>query len=191
MRSVNWKKFHQLTPEEQRDAFRDFETKMQKWMDTTVYPIMGSADRSEETDKHDLIVEVGNRSIKIEEKFRTSIFDDFLVELLGDVRHPLIDQGTEKFVHHKIGWFYYCDADYLMYAMCDSPLAEEANEIYSVDMKKLKTLFPEFIKNNTYTIPLLSKKGIGYSLNIAIPWSVLEMNSVAKVVHRKPASTSL
>jgi hypothetical protein len=162
---------------------------MQKWMDSTVYPKMGSVDRSEETDKHDLVVKLVGREIKVEEKFRTSIFDDFLIELLGDVRHPLIDQSSGKFVHHKIGWFYYCDADYVMYAMCDSPLAEEANKIYSVDIKKLKTLFPDFIKNNVYTIPKLSKKGIGYSLNIAIPWDILEMNEVAKIVYRKPAST--
>ena len=44
MRTVNWEKFHQLTSEEQRDAFRDFESRMQKWMDSTVYPKIGYID---------------------------------------------------------------------------------------------------------------------------------------------------
>ena len=180
-----WRKFYSLTEEEQRDANRNFEKKMQEWLDENFYPDYGKVDRSKETDKHDLLLLRKEKSYDVEEKFRKTVYNDFLLELLGDVKPPLIDFSNGKFVHQKIGWFYYCDADMVVYAMADSPIAETPTKIYIVNMRRLKKLFPQLIKDKMYNLVPINTNGIGYSLNIGIPWDVLIDNKVAMLKYEK------
>lgn len=165
---------------------------MQTWVDSNIYTKYGQPDRTQETDKHDLLLRMKTRSILVEEKFRQTIWSDFNIELLGDVVPPLITQATQKFVRQKIGWFYYCDADYILYSMNDSPLAESPERVYFINMKKMHENFADFIKQGVYSIPRINLTGIGYSLNLAIPWDVLEMNKIAtKVYQKEPTSTRI
>ncbi len=175
-RQNKWQQFHLLSKGEQRKAYEEFEAKMQKWLDKNFYPSLGKVTRSA-TDKRDLIVEIGKRQVSAEEKIRTKVWDDFLIEILQDVTPPLVEK--------KWGWLYYCNSDRLVYVMCDSPLAEEAEKIYVVKVKRFKEIFPELIKGGAYTLPGINKTGQGLSLNIAIPWSVLELNEVATKMYQK------
>ncbi len=43
------------------------------------------------------------RKIKIEEKFRTHVWNDFLIEILQDVLPPMSG--------YKLGWFYHCKSE--------------------------------------------------------------------------------
>lgn len=186
-----WREFHKLSAEEQKQAYVEFESKMRSWVDSNIYPKYGEIDRKQETDKHDLVLKMNSRDFKIEEKFRTSLWDDMNIELLGDVNPPLLDLASEKFVSKKMGWFYYCDADYILYSMSDSPIAKQPEEIYMINMYKLKRNFSSFIKERSYTLPPINHKGYGYSLNLAIDWKTLEENEIARRIYKKAHQPNL
>lgn len=103
----------------------------------------------------DVKLTFAGRDWTVEEKFRRKKYNgkdygDLLVE---------ITQDTETLA---LGWLYYTKAELLFYG--------EGNKIYFVWMNKLR----EFVGNNLDSFPtVISNKGWGRSVNIAIPWDVI------------------
>jgi len=111
---------------------------------------------------YDVKIEKDGRLIKIEEKARSQIYDDLLVEVMQD-----LESG-------KLGWFYNTTADLLLYGMWGNKIEPEM--MYVVNMQKLRKLvMNEFLKFEDK----ISVKGYGITFNKIINWSDLLWNKIA------------
>lgn len=106
---------------------------------------------------YDCEVLIDGKWIKVEEKYRSVDYRDFLIET---------NQDTKT---NNEGWLYYCKADYIFYGV--------ANKIYYIDLPKLR----EFINRvGDRFHKKISKKGWGITENLAIPWPVIIVNKIGE-----------
>ena len=73
---------------------------------------------------------------------------------------------------------YKIKADYLHYIICNS---SEPDYYYSFKWLKFKEFIFEYIKNTAKIEWIISKKGFGITLNIAIPLSSIPKNIYKKI----------
>ena len=112
-----------------------------------------------ENKKYDCVILIDKRWIKIEEKFRSKDWPDFLVEIIQDTKT------------NSPGWIYYTQADWILYGI--------GKKIYRVEVQKLR----EFLKFYENELDVkISEKGWGTTENLVIPWSVVIINSIGKIV---------
>lgn len=169
-----------LTPQQQKQLFFDFEKRMQVWSDKTLYPQAKlKVDRSSADQTKDLILitEKGTRFMA-EEKWRTSIYSDFLIELIQDVHTG------------NLGWFYKCRSKRIIYGMTSkfNYEAESPLVVFSVDMETLKRELHKLMQDGLNYRIVESKKGWGLSVNIAISWKDLKMMELAQEIYRDPTA---
>ena len=109
--------------------------------------------------KYDCVVLINGVWVKIEEKFRSKDWSDMAVELVQD---------TET---NSPGWLYYTEADWILYGMED--------RIYLVKVRELR----EFVKHykDKFNVKI-SKKGWGITENLIIPWTVIVVNKMGKLI---------
>lgn len=106
---------------------------------------------------YDCLIKINNRWWKVEEKFRSKIRDDILVEIMQDI-------NTDS-----RGWLYETKADILLYGM--------GNKIYGISIPKLKELVNKYkdVFNKK-----ISKKGWGVTENLVIPLYIIIQNKIGK-----------
>lgn len=106
--------------------------------------------------------------ITIDEKARTGVWNDLLVEVLQDV-----ETGN-------LGWVYKFK-DYYLYGMWEDEIKPE--KLYWIDANKLKEFvgenFMKFLDNNEYNI---SEKGWGKTFFITAKWNDLEYLKIAELL---------
>lgn len=112
-----------------------------------------------ENKNYDCEVKIGEIWYKVEEKYRSSDFDDCLIEMIQD---------TET---NSPGWLYYCKADYVLYGV--------SKKIYCIDLPRLKSFVEKYKDMFNKKI---SKKGWGRTENIVIDWATLKINKIAKLL---------
>lgn len=109
---------------------------------------------------YDCEVLLDSKWYKIEEKYRSSDFNDCLIETIQD---------TET---NSPGWLYYCKADYVFYGV--------GSKIYCIDLPELR----RFVEKHKHIFnKKISKKGWGITENIVIDWSTLIINKIAKLIN--------
>ena len=200
-------KYNTAFSQEQVDVFKAFEKRLRPWMDKFYkglgYEVLSRYTKDGEVGR-DLFLGRDGRKIKIEEKFRTHVWNDFLIEILQDVLPPMSG--------YKLGWFYHCKSEQVINVFCESIDAEDPKKIYAVDMSKLKQQFPilispkvamkeaertgsgltkrdvTWLRNNMRGYDsspskhkfVVSAKGKGLSLSVCIPWEILLTKGIAK-----------
>lgn len=113
----------------------------------------------EDNKKYDCVILWEGEWIKIEEKYRSSDFNDLLVELIQD---------TET---NDPGWIVYSEADYLIYGV--------SQKFFIVDLPRLR----EFVKKHGSKFnQIVSEKGWGRTVNIAIPLYTIFDNKLGKKI---------
>ena len=133
---------------ENRKLFDDF-YRSKGWACKRIY--------GKENKKYDCELLIDGNKVKVEEKFRSKVWPDCLVETIQDTKT------------NSPGWIYYTKADYILYGM--------GNEIYSLDAQKLRN----FVENHKDAFnKKISRKGWGITENIAIPWYILFHNGIAR-----------
>lgn len=121
--------------------------------------------RGKKNKHYDAIIRWKGHTFTVEEKYREKDYGDFLVEL---------EQDT---VTHSPGWFYYSKADYILYAIDGKP-----PKLYSIRLPALRA----FLKHRLWAYPeKISTKGWGRTRNIAVPWTVLCYQQLAKRIMSK------
>ncbi len=188
----------------QFSEFREFEERLQFWMDNFYKGLGYKIINRKGNIKRDLILGgKSGKTIKVEEKYRTRVWKDFLVELLQDVIPPMNP--------YNMGWLYQSRSEQLINIFCESIDAEKPERIYSVDMSKFKSELASLIDPNismaeaewsgegltkedvawmkkntgvsvnpTNSRFVISSKGRGLSLSLVIPWDILIERKVAK-----------
>lgn len=136
---------------EQARRYSEFEMRMQPKLDQ-YYKYRGFNIERRPTKEYDCKL----NSVTVEEKIRTSVYQDILIEILQDL------------VKHTLGWFYTTNADYLYYAMCMNGDISELHMIQWPQFKHwcLSKYWPDKGMHGKY---LISPKGIGLTLNLKIP----------------------
>ena len=104
--------------------------------------------------------------ITVDEKVRTKNYDDFLLEIIQDMKTG------------NLGWLF-GDKDYVFYASWDDMDKYEPISFYIINMFKLK----EYLCNldgslNTF----ISKKGWGTTWNLKIDWKILLDTQIAQKI---------
>ena len=144
-----------------KEEFFAFEKKNQKFFDD-YYKKKGWKFKriiGKENKRFNSLIEIDGKFWRFEEKVRSTDYNDLLVELVQDI-------ATKS-----PGWLYYTEADYILYSMPSS--------FYVVTFGKLKS----HIKNNGSDYDfIISKKGWGETVNIAIPWKILIDLKIAKKI---------
>ncbi len=143
-----------------RDEFNQQEKDSQGGMDSYYKEQNWTVDRSVSCCGYDLEIEVELRDgdykkVKVEEKYRSQDYGDFLVEIMQDAA-----TGDR-------GWFYKTKADRIFYVIKD-------RGFYSIKWHKFKAWFKEKLKNKNSTLklsPVISNDGDGYTINLAVNWS--------------------
>lgn len=166
----DWERFKKLSAREQRYVYEQFEQRVGRWMDDFYRQKLGATtvDRGDSDIYKDLVLTLGNGGkIRIEEKFRSKVWDDCAIELLQDITPP--------FNTHKLGWFSICRSDRVFYVMCPSLVSAAPAVIYSLNMTKIKNgglqqllrVHPEYCQS------MVSHKGQQLSINLLLPWDKL------------------
>lgn len=161
---------------EEYNQYTQFEKRLQPWMDSLYREHELDPDRSNSGYGYDLILSdlyYGHKT-KVEEKYRTKVWDDFAIELLQDVSFPLRKQ--------TVGWFYHTKADSVTYILCDSINATRPQKVYSVDMRLLRGNLTDMLVGGLEPVLRASKKGVGYSINMCLDWDVLIFNGIARKI---------
>lgn len=114
-----------------------------------------------ENKKFNCLVDIGGKLWKFEEKARSKDWNDLLVEITQDAET------------NSPGWIYYSEADYILYSTPDN--------FYAINFKKLKKYVEKYGENYNF---IISDKGWGKTINIAIPWELLIKNNIAKKVKK-------
>ena len=143
------------------EEFFNFEKKNQNKFDELYKSRGWSCERiyGKDNRKYDCILTKNGKQIKIEEKYRSQDYKDFLVEIMQD---------TET---NSPGWLYYTEADYIIYGV--------SLKFYLIKVSKLK----EFMQMAGSAFKkVISEKGWGRTENIAIPWEYVEMNNLGKLL---------
>lgn len=146
---------------ETKEEFFQFEREKQKVFDQFYKEKNWICQRvtGKENKYYDCILKIGDKKIRVEEKYRNKEYPDLLVEL---------EQDTET---QSPGWLDYSWADWLLYGV--------KNRIYGIKMMALR----EFVEANKKHFPeKISEKGWGKTRNIAIPWAYLIQNKIAKII---------
>lgn len=146
--------------------FTDYEKRIQGQMDI-FYKQCGFSIKRNGNTTYDLLLD----GIRYEEKIRSEIRDDILVELIQNLptRSP--------------GWIFTVDAEYLNYIMCEFG---EAAIMYKIVFLKFKTWFlSEYFVSCPRGEYIISPKGRGITLNIPvkighIPNSLYETSEIIK-----------
>ena len=107
-------------------------------------------------DDWDKIVEFENITYKIEEKARTGIWEDLLIEIVEDLKTG------------DLGWFYQTKADKIVYAFYEDEKQEKPHSVYALSVEKMKNYFFENSKN-LIRKSNISPRGYGLTLNIFLP----------------------
>lgn len=117
-----------------------------------------TVDRSVACIGFDCILRSGARTYKVEEKFRTSDFGDFAVEM------------TQCLVTRQSGWFYETTCTHLNYVILDD--IQVPTHCYIVNWKKFKSWFlGDWLPHNKRQTVVISPKGNGLTENYTIRWS--------------------
>lgn len=111
--------------------------------------------------EYDLILRIGNDQ-RIEEKYRSRVYADLLVEIVQDV------------VTGDLGWFYKTRCDFLHYIFC--PDWVQPTDYWRISWRHFKSWFQrDFLKQKHHRF-VLSQQGYGYTLNIAVPFAAIPDN---------------
>ena len=171
-----------LTNEDRRKIFHEFEAFHQPFMDKFYADNLGCSINRAATKDYDAILIPNSRESRyqIEEKYRTSDFSQFLIEVIQDVSYPI---QSENWIR-KLGWFYTEKAEKLIDIICYNRAgiftADKPNKVYVVDLPKLRGNLHILLKKGANHSLQSSGKGSWYSLNIAIDWEILLMNDIAQ-----------
>lgn len=170
------KGFISQTAKEQYRQFTEFEVRMRPYMDKYVYPELGwKIHRTPERGNihRDLIANDGKESFDVEEKFRTSVYGDFAVELLQDADY------RKPFANEQIGWFYTSTSRYISYIFANGLQATVPKKVYLVDMIMLRAQFKYLIKDGFNHKVITSTKGKGLSFCVGFDWEDLAIAKIA------------
>ena len=152
--------------ERQIKRFRKFEDTIGIWLDafykkrgaTKVVRIEGPANKD-----YDKLVTRPDRIWKVEEKARSWIWNDLLVEIIQDT-------ATDA-----PGWIYTSRCDVIVYAMARGLQAVKPEKVWVIKFNPLK----EFVLKHLDKFPdRISDKGWGTTLNKCIPWYTIEANKL-------------
>lgn len=118
-------------------------------------------NRSESCFDYDLTVTSGITTKKVEEKFRFTDYNDFLIELFQDI--PTADKPEGH------GWFYKTNCDAVFYWVCDDK--KELCKLFIIRWQLFKKWFSENLSSLNGKINWKSSiQGKGYTLNVVIKW---------------------
>jgi len=139
--------------ESEKDWFFQYEKAAQKRLDIFYrrrnHQILRDADKL-----HDLTLDGIDR---IEEKIRTSIHDDILVEIIQDLANG------------DPGWLSKTKCDHLHYVMCQDKDTPEPILLYRITWEKFKTWFiMVYLKNHPTIKAIPSLRGWGATINIPV-----------------------
>ena len=172
------KAFAELTKSEQYDVYRSFEEFHQPFVDGFYKDQLGQVMYREGTVEHDGYFLKNGKKIAVEEKYRTRDYNDLLIELIQDITYPMTAKNT--------GWFYQEKADVLVYVICQAERgkalfsANKPSKIYTVNLPMLRgNLSPLLSAGAQYGLSA-SKRGKGFTINMSVPWDILEMNGISK-----------
>ena len=141
--------------------FLEFEKKHRKFFDDYYKKKGWNFQRitGKENKRFNSLVEIDGKKWKFEEKVRSANYNDLLVELVQDT------------ATNSPGWLYYCEADYILYSM--------PSDFYVVTLGKLKNYVRNYGSKYCF---IISEKGWGKTLNIAIPWNILIDLKIARKI---------
>lgn len=191
--------------QDQVNQFKAFEARLQTWMDDFYKGLGYRIVNRKGNIKRDLVLaSKSGKTTQVEEKYRTRVWNDCLIELMQDIMPPMS--------RYKWGWLYCSGSDQLINIFCDSIDAEKPTRIYSVNMPKLKGQLPSLVdpkiamaeasysgdgltqrdvswlrrnakgveSNPTVGKFIVSSKGKGLSLSLVLPWNILIERDIAK-----------
>jgi len=145
--------------QEDIDAFVRGERIGQKFMDPYYISRGFTVDRSTSCHEYDVMIACNGREYKVEEKYRAQDYGDLLLELFQCLEEP------------QLGWIYHTRADTLNYIICDKDWQPEY--FYCVTWRPFKKWLFDVIKHQSSIKTIVSPKGIGISLNMAIEWAII------------------
>lgn len=151
--------------EAEKKAFFQYESAAQKYLDTFYigrnHHIIRDADKL-----HDLTLDGKDR---IEEKIRSAIRDDILIEIIQD-----LSTGDA-------GWFSKMRCDHLHYVMCKDVNTPIPQILYRIDWEKFKSWFlTTYLKNNSTIMAIPSLRGWGVTINIPVPIKAIPKNLITE-----------
>lgn len=142
----------------------DLEKAGQPAMDRYYKSLGLTPDRSEFSKEWDLKIIGSAGERKVEEKYRRKDWGDILVELF---------QAVETF---ELGWYYTENPDILAYIILPEMYG------YWIAWEKFKRWFAySYLKENKSPECKISPKGIGISLNIAVPVREIPVNMIERI----------
>ena len=133
------------------------EKKAQEMMDKIYLSAGWNIDRSHACKKFDLYLYNNMYRARVEEKFRSADHDDLLIEFIQmiETRPP------------ELGWYYYIEADYLNYIICDN---WQPKKIYTLKWGSFTSWMLDYLKVTKFANAIFSPRGKGLTLNISINW---------------------
>jgi hypothetical protein len=146
---------------ETKQEFFDFEKEERVVADELYQLHNWEIDRSGACEGFDLVLNIKGEKIKVEEKFRSGIWEDILVEKTQDTK-------TES-----TGWYYYSTADVIVYFM----KSNAERRVYIISFFKLRELIDRIMDSLQTKI---SKKGWGITVNWVVPLSLLQDRGVIR-----------
>jgi len=170
------KSFIQLTPDQQYNEFTAFEKRMRPYMDQHVYPQLGWTVKRSDDYYRDFIASDGKQSFDVEEKFKTSIWNDCAIELLQDAGY------RKPFAPSQLGWFYVSTSRYLVYVFAKGMDADKPHDVYLVSFTHLRAKFHHLIEQGFNHKIIKSAKGRGLSFSVGLDWEDLVLAEVARKI---------
>jgi len=114
-----------------------------------------------------VLVDKQNKPLDVEEKYRSKDWGDLLVEL------------TQDMVKNSPGWFYTEKPDILSYIIHNNI---HPAIIYWIWFEKFRDWMFKYLASVGQANIVISPKGIGLTLNIAIPWKLIPEGIYSKHV---------
>ena len=140
---------------ETKEEFYEFENRMSKEMNTLYVKWDWQLSLFKGDKRWDKVVQIDGKTVTIEEKHRSQIRDDILIEIIQD---------TET---KSPGWYEYCEADVIIYTMAKNEKSLKPTHVYWIDWPAFKEYFDK--ETLKYFNNIVSKKGWGTTINKVIP----------------------
>lgn len=154
-----------------------FESRMVSFMDGFIYPKLNwKVNRNPNYHRDLTITKPDGSTATVEEKFRTNIYKDMVVELLQDAEYK------KDFHVKQLGWFYNSTSDYLMYTFSQSISSSEPKIVYLVSFNRLRANFKTLIGRGSAQKLVSSVRGTGTSINISFSWEDLQLVDIARKI---------
>lgn len=106
--------------------------------------------------RRDLVLQRGDRIIKVEEKYREKNYGDFLIEVIQDM------------VSNNEGWYYAEKPDRISYIILDAD--KKPKFVYWIKFVEFRDWWMEYLREHKKQIAWICPEGYGITLNLTVPW---------------------